>query len=100
MKYEVTEEIDVLHNSQGTDFTIELNRVSWNNKPPQIDIRRWNRAEDAKFVVGKGVSLPDEAVERLVDALLEKGYGSNKALKVAVKERGLVKSKKEKAEEK
>jgi hypothetical protein len=41
IKFEITEHIGVL--SEGSKgWTKEINRVSWNDRDPKIDIREWS----------------------------------------------------------
>lgn len=61
IKYEIIEKISVL--SERGDWTKELNKVSWNDRPAKFDLRDWNHDEDR---IGKGVTLTeDEAMELL-----------------------------------
>jgi len=53
-KYEIVKRIAVL--SENGKWTKELNKVSWNDRPPKYDLRDWNH-EDGK--VGKGVTLTE-----------------------------------------
>jgi hypothetical protein len=87
-KYEIVENLAVLQESSKSDWVIELNKISWNDNPPTLDLRRINRGVDAKIVLGKGVSFNDEGANILVDALLEAGFGSEKVIKRILKERG------------
>ena len=64
-KYEITERIAVLsENNRG--WTKELNRVSWNGREPKYDLRDWCHDEGK---MGKGVTLTDEEVKNLLEAL-------------------------------
>lgn len=68
--YEVTESIQILsQNAKG--WTKEINLVSWNQRPPKLDIREWNHNEGK---MGKGVTLTEEEGELLYKALKER-YG-------------------------
>ncbi|EAE7011664.1 hypothetical protein BTJ52_00315 [Listeria monocytogenes] len=61
IEYEIIEEIGVLsENARG--WRKELNKVSWNGRPPKYDIRDWS--EDHKKM-GKGITLTDEEAEVL-----------------------------------
>jgi hypothetical protein len=70
--YEVLEEIG--------NQTIEINKVAWNERPPKIDIRRWDHGKEDGPVPLKGVTLSDEACDRLAIQLLELGYGDMKEI--------------------
>ena len=61
-KYEITKELGVI--SEGGRFNIELNMVSWNDREPKYDIRSWNEDHSR---MGKGISLTEEEMERLVE---------------------------------
>jgi len=63
-KYEIVEKIAVL--SEKGDWTKELNIVKWNDRVAKYDIREWNHAEGK---MGKGITLNDEEVKLLKDAL-------------------------------
>lgn len=63
-KYEIVEKIAVL--SERGDWTKELNKVSWNERPAKYDIRDWNHEEGR---MGKGTALTDEEAQLLKEAL-------------------------------
>ena len=61
LKFEITERIGVLsENAKG--WTKELNKVSWNEREPNYDLREWNPDHSR---MGKGITLTDEEVETL-----------------------------------
>ncbi len=64
IKYEIVEKIAVL--SEKGDWTKELNKVSWNDRPAKFDIRDWNHEEER---MGKGTTLTDEEALVLKEAL-------------------------------
>ncbi len=64
IKYEIIEKIAVL--SEKGNWTKELNKVSWNDRPAKYDIRDWNH-EECKM--GKGITLTDEEAKLLKEAL-------------------------------
>lgn len=45
--------------------TLELNRVSFNDYPAKIDLRRWGTGEDGERIPFKGVQLNDTEFEQL-----------------------------------
>lgn len=47
-------------------WTIEVNRVRWNNGPTKIDIRAWSEDHEK---MGKGITLTDEEAAELRSAL-------------------------------
>ena len=64
LKYEITERIAIL--SEKGDWTKELNKVSWNDRPAKFDLRDWNHDEGK---MGKGITLTDEEVQNLKQVL-------------------------------
>ncbi|MEW8974381.1 MAG: PC4/YdbC family ssDNA-binding protein [Tissierellaceae bacterium] len=64
IKYEIVEKIAVL--SERGNWTKELNKVSWNDRPAKFDIRDWNHEEEK---MGKGATLTDEEALVLKEAL-------------------------------
>lgn len=66
IEYEIIEEIGVLsENARG--WRKELNKVSWNGRPPKYDIRDWSEDHEK---MGKGITLTDdeaEALKKLLD---------------------------------
>ena len=58
-----------------TDTTVkQLNLVSWNGRPPKYDIRNWKKTEDG-LKAAKGVTLDDQELNVLAEALNDLGYG-------------------------
>ena len=67
IKFEITQHIGVL--SEGSKgWKKEINRVSWNDREPKIDIRDW---DPDHLKMGKGITLSDEDLIAL-SALLNK----------------------------
>lgn len=64
-KYEITERIAVLAESS-KGWTKELNKVSWNGREAKYDLREWQHEEGK---MGKGVTLSEEEIEKLKEAL-------------------------------
>lgn len=58
IKYEVTEKLGVLSESQ-RGWTKEINMVSWNDYPAKFDIREWD--PDHKKM-SKGVTLKKDEI--------------------------------------
>lgn len=65
IKYDIVEEIGVLSVS-AKGWTKELNRISWNGGAPKYDIRDWSPEHEK---MGKGVTLSEEEVKKLVELL-------------------------------
>lgn len=64
---EIVRPIAVLsENERG--YTKEINLVSWNGADPKYDIRNWHPGREK---CGKGITLTEEEVHALMDALKE-----------------------------
>ncbi|MDR2845891.1 MAG: hypothetical protein LBV63_01255 [Candidatus Methanoplasma sp.] len=64
-KYEIVEKIAVLSvSSKG--WAKELNLIKWNDREAKFDIREWSPDGEK---MGKGITLSDEEVRVLKDAL-------------------------------
>lgn len=75
-KHEVIERIDTLKESN--NYSKEVLRMIWGDNPVTVDIRTVNKTND---FIGKGISLSDEECDKLVDILLDRGYGSIEKIK-------------------
>lgn len=60
LEFEKVEQIAIL-SKNGKGWTIELNRVSYNGRPPVLDLRSWS----PEGRMGKGMTLPDQIAENL-----------------------------------
>ena len=81
-KSEVIEHISDLK-EYNSNYSKSILRKIWGDNPITMDIRMVNK--DKNFV-GKGISLTDEECDKLVDILLDRGYGSiDKIKEVLVK---------------
>lgn len=65
VKFEIVEELGVISESP-KGWKKEVNRISWNDKDPKIDIRDWSPEHDK---MGKGITLTDEEAKALVAIL-------------------------------
>lgn len=74
LKYEIVKELGVIKESG--NWATKVCLVSWDGNPAKLDIRPWNESPDAKFKMGKGVTLSDEDACRLFELLKENGYGN------------------------
>ena len=63
--FEIEKTITVLSTS-AKGWQKELNLVSWNNRPAKYDLREWS-PDHSKM--GKGVTLSEEELQALKDAL-------------------------------
>ena len=64
VKYEIINEIAVI--SDDGKWRLELNRISWNERDPKYDLRRWAPNHEK---MGKGITLTDDEMIKLCDAL-------------------------------
>ena len=65
ISYEIKDTIAVLSNGA---WAFELNLVSWNNRSPKLDLRKWT---DTHEKMSSGVTLTDAEARALRDALNE-----------------------------
>ncbi len=65
--FEIVQNIAVLSTERG-GWTKELNLVSCNDAPPKYDIRSWDPNHEK---MGKGITLSNEEVKALLDALAD-----------------------------
>lgn len=84
-KCEITELIGPVKENPKNNWCKYILRVSYNDKPANIDIRNVKFNEDGSQTFGKGISLTDEECDTMIDMLVEKGYGSTDKLEEAVK---------------
>ena len=85
IKYEIEEGFDHII-SEGGNSSINVRRISWNDHPYKLDIRRYSY-KDGKESMLKGISLDDEAAGNLAVVLIENGYGETKDLLNAISKR-------------
>jgi hypothetical protein len=64
IKYEIVERIAIL--SEKGNWTKELNKVSWNDRPEKFDLRDWNHDEGK---IGKGITLTEEEMQNFKQVL-------------------------------
>ena len=87
---DLKEEIVILSESDKSDWLTGLIRVSWSGAEPKIEIRKYNKTllkENSPRGWGKGIALTPAELDVLTEELVRLGYGSNKEIKVAFKER-------------
>ena len=65
IKYETIEHIATLSTSE-SGWSKEVNKVSWNDAEPVIDIRNWNEEHTR---CGKGVTMTSEEYEKLKEVI-------------------------------
>ena len=66
IRYEIRQHIGVLSVNPNTSWTTEANIVSWNGKPPKLDIRPWSPDHTR---MAKGITLTEEEARALANAL-------------------------------
>ncbi len=64
-KFSIVESFGVLSESK-TGWTMELNKVSWSDRPAKFDLRTWSPDHEK---MGKGVTLSEEEIVKLRDLL-------------------------------
>lgn len=67
-KYKIDQHIGILSKSEDGNYATEVNMISYGDKRPKCDIRRWNKKEGKML---KGVALNWEEVQRLLELLQE-----------------------------
>lgn len=71
MEREIIKHLGVLNQNR---WPIEVNLVSWNGRPPKIDIRPWEPGDDEDRKCGKGISLTNEEAKALQEILADYIY--------------------------
>lgn len=64
--FEILEHIGVLQESNDSNWTKEVNLVSWNGGTPKIDIRDWDENHER---MSRGITLTEEQAQKLAEAL-------------------------------
>ena len=82
--YEIVERIAVL--SQWGDTSKELNKVSYNGAEPKYDLRSWKRTSNGETLL-KGLTLNDEEMEALKEAVSGVYLGNRKCLRRNIRRR-------------
>jgi hypothetical protein len=72
--------------SEGSNSSICLRKISWNDRDFKIDIRKYNY-KDNKEIMGKGISLSDEAADSLAEVLVDTNYGDTATLLKSLRKR-------------
>lgn len=75
-KFEIVEHLLTIRKND-SDWTLELNRVSFNGRPAKYDIREWS--PDHKSM-GKGVTLCDEEAEIMAAKIVDKFFEAHPEL--------------------
>jgi len=64
-KFKIEESFGVLSESKA-GWTMELNKVSWSDRPAKFDLRTWSPDHEK---MGKGVTLSGDEIVKLRDLL-------------------------------
>lgn len=59
--FQITEKVGEISVNK-TGWTLELNKVSWGERPAKFDLRSWSPDHQK---MGKGVTLTDEEIKKL-----------------------------------
>lgn len=87
LEFEVLELIGPIKENKNSNWCKYIARISYNNKPANIDLRNIQFKEDGTYFLGKGISLTDEECDVTVDTLLERGYGTIDQLEYCLNKR-------------
>lgn len=75
LKYEILETYAERTLENGQIFRVA--EISWNDRPPKFDIRKWTPQDDGTERCGKGVTLDVDEINLLKDMLNEMDEGSD-----------------------
>jgi len=79
-------ELNEIVEEKGNTFKA-LRRISFNERPEQLDIRGWYMNGDGKEIMGKGVQLSDEGANNLTVFMVREKYGDTKEIITELKKR-------------
>lgn len=68
IKFVITEHIETISESKDGEYTLELNKVAWNDKQPKYDLRRWRNTDNGK-IAQRGLTIQDWELEALKNIL-------------------------------
>ncbi|MCQ2533823.1 MAG: hypothetical protein MJ172_04570 [Clostridia bacterium] len=68
IKFVITEHIETVSESKDGEYTLELNKVAWNDKQPKYDLRRWRNTDNGK-IAQRGLTIQDWELEALKNVL-------------------------------
>lgn len=83
--FEIQEIVSIISESDTSNWCKAVARISWNDKPPTLDIRRLNMSNLDMYP--KGIGLTDEEADRLTEILLENEFGNIEVLTRALEKR-------------
>ena len=70
--YDIEQRFDTISSreaSTGTEYTKEVNLISYNDGDSVYDIRNWTHNTDGSVRMGKGITLNEEEMKKLRDIL-------------------------------
>lgn len=70
IKFKILEHISTISQSDNSEYTLELNKISWNDREPKLDLRRW-RITDGERIPQKGLTFNSEELKTLKNVLNE-----------------------------
>ncbi|MBC9722079.1 MAG: hypothetical protein H9W82_12465 [Lactobacillus sp.] len=65
LKFNIVEHIATISEGNGGEYTLELNKISWNDKEPKMDLRRWKNTDNGLKIAQKGLTLNNFELEAL-----------------------------------
>lgn len=71
---------------EGANTSTNLRKISWNDREPKLDIRKWSYNEGEERML-KGCTLTEEGGNELANVLVENGYGDTNRLLKALSKR-------------
>ena len=84
VQYDINHIYGVVKENDKNDWITAILRVSWNENPYTVDIRRCNLSSE---IMGKGISLTNEEADLMVDILLQNDFGSIDEIERALEKR-------------
>ena len=66
--YDIKERIAVISRNRDGSKTLELNRISYNDRPAKLDLRRWSyepNGDGMDAYMGKDITISDEEAHEL-----------------------------------
>lgn len=57
LKFNVIEHIATISEGNGGEYSLELNKISWNDKEAKLDLRRWRNTDEGNKIPQKGLTL-------------------------------------------
>lgn len=79
-EYKIEKVLGTISESKSSNWGKFVIRVRINDSPYTIDIRNLKINDDGTFTIGKGVALSNKDTDRLVELLVQLGYGDTDKL--------------------